>query len=298
MAFDSENIRESRAGAVAANRSITGLRPIAIGSNSMSVAPRAEDSNMDIHPLAPDELRSVLNELGPSDNKETNGERPIRDRLIAEWLTFVGLRVGEVLSPNGQRGLTVHQILGIVPDPNHPFDHAVVTVIGKGNRKRNVAVPNWLVEKTIHYIRFERKRAVALLRRPSAKLFVAGINSRPIHRGKPISARAFEKALQSACIRGGAYIPVRKNLAEGGQGRWIKAARHSPHDLRHTYALMTYASEIELGNPEPLKGIQGQLGHKHLATTVDTYLAYVSVHNQWTRDLRRVSVRELAGLHR
>jgi len=56
-----------------------------------------------------------------------------------------------------------------------------------------------------------------------------------------------------------------------------KKAMHCVHDLRHTYAVLTYHAEVMNGNVEPWKKIQAQLGHKSLQTTIDTYLRYVSV---------------------
>ena len=49
------------------------------------------------------------------------------------------------------------------------------------------------------------------------------------------------------------------------------------HDLRHTYAVWSYHILKSLGDPEPWKSIQIQLGHKHIDTTINTYLKYVSL---------------------
>lgn len=260
-----------------------------IDSAMHRMIPGRERAETDIRPLSPDELRTVLSELGPSEfDADTIKSRPQRDRLIAEWLAYVGLRLSEALGDQKNGGLSVRQISELAPDPEKPFDHCIVRVLGKFSKWRNVAVPNWLVLKTKSYILGERAEAVAHLETPSSKVFVGGLSAGAAYRGKPISGRRYQKIFQEACLRA--------NLAKTDGVRPTQAALHSPHDLRHTYAVMTYFAERELGNPEPWKTIQGQLGHKYLATTVDTYLAYVSVLPEWGRDLRRVSVRELAGL--
>lgn len=267
-----------------------------IDARLAKLAPKSGRTSTDIRPLSPAELRSVLGELAPSIELGSKSESAIRDRLIAEWLAFVGLRLGEVLNPLGEMGLTTYQILHLVPDLNYPFDHSIVRLMGKGQKWRNVAVPNWLVAKTIDYIHGERAEAIKGVRRPTSKLFVAGRNSLSKDRGRAITGRAFEKAFSAAALRAGLYR-LKETLAhDSNRERLRKKATHCPHDLRHTYAIATYFAERSLGNAEPWKPIQAQLGHRHLATTVDTYLAFVSAHDAWRKDISRVSVRELAGI--
>lgn len=260
-----------------------------IGSAMRRLIPGEERAETDIRPLSTDELRTVLYELGPSEDQVDKCDlRPQRDRLIAEWLAYVGLRLSEVLGAEKKEGLSVNQIVELAPDPANPFDHCIVRVLGKFSKTRNVAVPNWLVLKTLAYIAGERAEAISHLDKPSKRLFVAGQRAGAAYRGKPISGRRYQKIFEEASMR------ASQRKTDGTRPANVRP--HSPHDLRHTYAVMTYFAERELGNPEPWKVIQAQLGHKYLTTTVDTYLAYVSVLPQWGHDLRRMSVRELAGL--
>jgi integrase len=270
---------------------------IRIDASLIKLVPKQSRAQTDIKPLSPEELRAVLKALAPSEEETKKGtSRGMRDRLIAEWLASVGLRLSEALCPNGKAGLTTHQILQLTPDPRYPFEHSIVRVLGKGDRWRNVAVPNWLISKTIDYIHGERAQATKHLRRPTSKLFVAGLSSLAKDRGRAITGRAFEKAFEVAGLRAGLYKFQNEALAGSDQKQLKKRALHCPHDLRHTYAIATYFAERSFGNPEPWKQIQAQLGHKHLVTTVNTYLAYVSAHDAWQRDISRVSVRELAGI--
>jgi integrase len=267
-----------------------------IDASLAKLAPKPNRTSTDIRPLSPEELRSLLNAFETQPGKlQGNSLGEKRNRLIAEWLAYGGLRLSEAICSTGKMGLTVHQIQQLAPDLSHPFDHSIVRILGKGNKWRNVAIPNWLVARTIDYIEQERAKAIGHLKQASSKLFVAGSNSRSKHRGKPITGRAFQKAFAQASIQAGLCKRVQKSLGPG-ENRLVIAATHCPHDLRHTYAIATYFAESQLGNSEPWKPIQAQLGHKHLTTTVDTYLGFVSAHDQWRRDLWRMSVRELAGL--
>ena len=271
-----------------------------IDAGARKLAPRSEPVDTDIRPLDVEPLKRLLSMLSPSDVEGLQ-----RDRLIAEWLCYVGLRIEEVLgngrwsnyekSGKKKKGLTCYQIEELTPDPDHPFDHQAVRVVGKYGKGRNVAVPNWLIVKTQAYIQGERARAVKPLNKPTLRLFVSGEGAQRIHRGKPLSIRRYQAIFNKACIRAGLTALVEKHLSGTDQTRLVHVAKHSAHDLRHTYAVMTYFAEVALGNREPWKPIQAQLGHKWLQTTIDTYLAFVSAHTQW-RDLRRVSVRDLAGL--
>ncbi|MBS1866805.1 MAG: tyrosine-type recombinase/integrase [Acidobacteria bacterium] len=272
----------------------------AIDKKARKLAPRSESVETDIRPLDVEPLKRLLSALAPSD---TEGLQ--RDRLIAEWLAYVGLRIEEALgngnsssyerSKKKRKGLTVYQIQELVADPDHPFDHQAVRVVGKYGKGRNVAVPNWLILKTQVYIQGERARAVKPLSKPTSRLFVSGEGAQLIHRGKPLSIRRYQAIFAKACMRAGLTTLVEKHLSGSDQTRLVHVPKHSAHDLRHTYAVMTYFAEVALGNREPWKPIQAQLGHKSLQTTIDTYLAFVSAHMQW-RDLRRSSVRELVGL--
>ena len=66
--------------------------------------------------------------------------------------------------------------------------------------------------------------------------------------------------------------------------------RYRVHDLRHTYAVWTYHIRTSLGDNEPWKWIQSQLGHSTLDTTINTYLKHVSILDRRSNfvDLRKV----------
>jgi integrase len=259
--------------------SITHARPI--DCTVSEIAPR-QSGESDVRALNLMDLTSLLDTLGPSHQQLAAGDqRPNRDRLIAEWLVYVGLRVSEALCPEGPYGLDVRNIVSLKPSPQYPFDHIDLKILGKGNKLREVAVPNWLALKTIRYVEGERARATSHAKRSTGKLFVAGENSHPKDRGHPITVRAFQKALATAAVNAGLYDLIEDKRECAGNRLPRKVPKHSPHDLRHTYAVMTYYAQRALGNSEPWKPIQAQLGHRHLSTTINTYLTHVTISGQW-----------------
>lgn len=211
------------------------------------------------------------------------------DRLIGDIGVFVGLRNDEI------HQLTKYQFLSLHPDPEAPYADQALTVVGKGRISRTVAIPNWLVQDAISYIAGERMGAVRVGgltgRREPQDLFVARCHSKAP--GKPVTHRRFQQIVEEACIRAGVVEIVRRTDPQTGDIIEVAKAKHCVHDLRHTYAVLTYWAEKRGGNAEPWKKIQAQLGHRHLSTTTDTYLHYVEIFGERER---LVDVRRLIGL--
>lgn len=84
-----------------------------------------------------------------------------------------------------------------------------------------------------------------------------------------------QQSFKMAAIAGGLTETTIKTDPDTWKQYAVKEAAHSFHDLRHTFACMLYHAEKRNGNPEPWKLIQGRLGHKHLSTTMNTYLRVV-----------------------
>jgi integrase len=111
--------------------------------------------------------------------------------------------------------------------------------------------------------------------------------------GKPISNGAIQKMFREACFALGMVEIVEKTNPENGNTSQASIPLHSMHDLRHTYAVLTYHAERANGNAEPWKKIQAQLGHSHLQTTIDTYLSHVDI---FTDQPGLLDVRRMIGL--
>lgn len=245
--------------------------------------------NVNIRALTPRELGNFLHYVGPQAGIRGNDKRHARDRLICDLGWVVGLRLSEVIS------LTTLQFLSITPDSKSPYADLHLVITGKGNKTRQVAIPTWLVIDALKYI--EEDRAIALraspvhiMKRPH-QLFLSRQDSP--RRGRPISSDAIQKMVREACIALGYTTTISKTCPDTGNTSLASVPKYSFHDLRHTYAVLTYHAEVANGNLEPWKKIQAQLGHAHLDITINTYLSHVEIFSQKTGLL---NVRELIGL--
>jgi len=253
-------------------------------SAATTLVPSRRTNKGAIRPFRFDDLRAFLASLGPTATERDSADlRPCRNRLMADWGWAVGLRLSEIMSLNPYQFLVLH------PDVNSPFSQQAIKVTGKGQKERDVAVPNWLVADTQAYIEGERARNLELGRKKGKKvpgvLFVAG--ARASDPGSPFTPRRFEAIVEEACISSGLISLKPRVCPESGLVTQVTVPRHCVHDLRHTYAVYTYWIEAMNGNSEPWKVIQAQLGHERLETTIRTYLKFVQLFGpQGQQDIR------------
>lgn len=243
-----------------------------------------------IHSLTARDLRNLLHYIGPQAGVQNGDPRLTRDRLICDLGWVVGLRLNEINS------LTTLQFMTLVPDPSAPFVGMPLTIQhGKGNKSRQVMIPAWLIMDVQAYMSDERAASIRACKTktkyPTTRLIVGHEHSG--HAGAPITNAALQKMFREACLTLGLVTIVEKTDPETGKVFTYKTPRHSMHDLRHTYAVLTYHAERANGNPEPWKKIQAQLGHKNLQTTINTYLAHVEI---FTDQAALVDVRRMLGL--
>lgn len=71
--------------------------------------------------------------------------------------------------------------------------------------------------------------------------------------------------------------------------RGLAAAAYTFHDLRHTFAVMFYKSEVLRGNPEPWEKLKQRLGHANSETTRNIYLRHI--------DASEASISDMAAQH-
>ena len=168
------------------------------------------------------------------------GPRPasVRDRAMLELTYAAGLRVSEVVGPQGL------DLAGL------SLDGGWVRVLGKGAKERLVPIYPAIVERLRAYLREARPALVARAGRshgrPSA-LF-------PNARGRPMT-------------RQGYWLVLKRCAARAGLG-----ARLSPHTLRHSFATHL------LRGGAPLRHVQELLGHASISTTqVYTHLSDTQV---------------------
>lgn len=188
-----------------------------------------------------------------------------RDNLIFKLILMSGLRVSEVTS------LLISQFLSNEND--YPYTYRKIWVLGKGKKRRCIMIPNLLVEEISNYIFKEREIAVKKSGlKDAGALFVTEIKSkRP---GRKLSARRIQEIHAQTNLQAG-LIRKNKNHDERYDGNFFP--KYRVHDLRHTYAVWSYHILKSMGDPEPWKFIQMQLGHKHLDTTINIYLKHVSL---------------------
>lgn len=251
--------------------SLAGRRVVSVVKD---LIPTRRVSRTAIRPFSTSELRPFLFELGPQRGDGKNVDpRPIRNRLIADLGWAVGLRLDEIWR------LTKLQFLSKHPDPEALAAEQTLQVLGKGRITRTVAVPNWLVLDILYYIAEERHLALktggVTGRKETMALFVSGIDSNLP--GRQISHRRIQQEIERACVRADLVETIERTNPETKEVKQVVRALHCFHDLRHTYAVLTYLAEVKNGNAEPWKKIQAQLGHKFLSTTIQTYLGFVSI---------------------
>lgn len=251
------------------------------------IARKLDDSGTMIKPLSVRELRALLDAVGLAPSEAEPGVST-RDRLMVDWCWAVGLRVSELLA------LEATQLQRIHYEEAAPWLGVPITVTGKGAKRRRVSVPMWLIGETMTYIRGEREQCIAKspARIRTQRLFVAKRSS--YRCGEQIGVRRFESLLGDYYLRGGLSVCLERVDVATGRSRIVERPSHCVHDLRHTYAVLTYHAEVANGNKEPWKKIQSQLGHSSLATTTGIYLEYVDAHHEF----RHASVRDLVGLKR
>lgn len=253
---------------------------------SSNLIPRRRKSRTNIRPFMVSELHILLLAVGPRAAERDGDDRPVRNRLMFDMGWAVGLRLDEI------HQLTSLQFLSMHPDPDQPLGYQALTVIGKGEKKRIVAIPNWLVHDALTYINDERSVALKAgkvsSRTASTALFLSGKESK--NPGQPITHRRMQQVMDEVCIASGLVESIEISDPITGEVVQIKKAKHCVHDLRHTYAVLTYWAEKRAGNVEPWKKIQSQLGHEYLTTTINTYLSFVEIFGESQRltDIRKL----------
>lgn len=226
-----------------------------------------------IHPLTPRDLKNLLCHIGPQAGLRDGDQRVARDRLICDLGWVVGLRLSEI------NNLSTLQFMTLFPDPEALFVGMALTIQGKGKKTRQVMIPAWLVMDVHAYMDGERAASLKVCKTkakyPPTQLLLGHEHSKSA--GKSVTNAALQKMFREACLTLGLVTIIEKTDPDTGIKFTYKTPRHSIHDLRHTYAVLTYHAERVNGNAEPWKRIQAQLGHSNLKTTTDTYLSHVEI---------------------
>lgn len=242
--------------------------------------------NTVVRPIQLAHLRKLLRHLGP-DPEDKEDKRLVRDRLMVELALYGGARLGDVIN------LTTLKFLSITVEPHQMLVEFPLIVIGKRQVTRQIALPGWLVVAVQKYIDGERLESERLAKKkmrakPTTALFLGHPGSKAA--GKPISRSAVQKMFELACRKCGIVESIEVADPETGISHIKTGALHSFHDLRHSYAVLTYHAEKARGNKEPWKIVQIKLGHKSVKVTTDVYLSHVEIfgEKQGLTDIRRL----------
>jgi site-specific recombinase XerD len=151
---------------------------------------------------------------------------------MAETMWLTGMRCAEVCS------------LPLDSPPEDPGsiqkDTVAIKITGKGQKRRAVLFPVRLLRSIERYVHMERQRRVKASPASPGTVFLG-------RAGKPLQTSAVDRVFSTNRKRTGLKIV--------------------PHLLRHCYAVERLAYLQDIGAPSPLKALQMELGHAHLATT-------------------------------
>jgi len=121
-----------------------------------------------------------------------------------------------------------------------PKESVAIKITGKGQKRRAVLFPVRLLRSIDRYVHMERRRHVRAGAASPVTVFVG-------RGGKPLQTSAIEGVFSTNHKRTDLKI--------------------TPHVLRHCYAVERLAYLQDIGAPNPLKVLQMELGHAHMATT-------------------------------
>jgi integrase/recombinase XerD len=198
---------------------------------------------------APRSLPNVLSEQQVVDLLRATDAMPgpdgLRDRAMLELTYAAGLRVSEVVGPQGLDTASINPEIGRV------------RCMGKGSKERMVPLYPGIVKRLQRYVDEARPqlraRARNRLARSSAALF---LNSR----GLPMTRQGF-------------WLILKRYAQRAGIGAWL-----SPHTLRHSFATHL------LQGGASLRHVQEMLGHANITTTlVYTHLTDAQVQEAYGR---------------
>lgn len=204
------------------------------------------------------------NKLLPALRSSRNG---VRNSALCLLLVSTGLRIDEA------RNLK----LSLLPFPDAP-QHAgrktcVLSIVGKGEKRRTIRIPKHVLRELYHYIDNERMDAVERYRKANKRKKHAPDYLFLSESGTPISIRAMQKVIKEAGQKAGTQT--------------------HPHVFRHSFAIFQLSAMIratienkgiELSSDmqryrtifhDPLRELQKLMGHSNVSTTF-IYLDYLS----------------------
>lgn len=194
-----------------------------------------------------------------------------RRRLMPETCVQTGIRREESCE------LSKAAIMACDVNGRDPFTTVAVPVVGKGNKRRPVPFPVWLIERLQAYVREVRDPAVTqaietgYLTQDHGRLFVLDDGMDHIL-GRKVLPAQFGREFHAAKNRLLERLRKSDEMEDAVLAERVLRSRLCIHALRHTFALLTYMKRREAGDPDPSKYVQAVLGHVFRHTTEAIYL--------------------------
>ncbi len=211
-----------------------------------------------------------------------------RDRIAMELALSCGMRIDEILH------LDVATFADFECTSEEAFKLFELRITHtKGLVPREVFIPYWLMSEIADYVAKERSVALIEAKRIWAKGRYASslpwqLLVNPPGSGRHVGKRAnpepIELRFSETCL-GVEELQRSRTIARGTPDAAVATGpRHTFHDLRHTFAVMTYHALEDIGIPRPWIRIQKLLGHGSVSTTVGTYLKVLDAFGAETLD--------------
>lgn len=202
--------------------------------------------------------------LLPALRRSRNG---VRNAVLCLLLISTGLRISEAQNLQLSR----------LPDPDATRyagrKTCVMSIVGKGKKRRSIRIPKYILREIYHYIDNERMDASDHYKKANKRKSISSDYLFLSESGNPLSIRAMQKLIKDAGHKAGIHI--------------------HPHAFRHSFAIFQLSSMIratienkgmELTGDmqryqtifhDPLRELQKLMGHSNVSTTF-IYLDYLS----------------------
>lgn len=238
--------------------------------------------------LEPQILDGVFKELGPAVMEVIDQSIVLRggattDRLMAEVCLHTGLRRSEVSN------LRLGAIETMPLDDLDPVSKLPVVIVGKGNKKRNVPFPVWLLGALHLYVITTRmlvmtKRQELMYEPDHGYVFVHEVGNAS-HLGSRVAEQTFDRHFARARER---YLTKLMKLENNTRYMMASAESITVHALRHTFAIITYIARKSSGDTQPSKYVASILGHASVETTENIYLNSAEAYESKIRERVRL----------
>lgn len=249
-------------------------------------------------PVSKRNMRTISALLGPRPS-EASADETSRTRLAWMIAHQTGLRIDEIVNLQSE-------LFAALDISGKPEMSTIVLTVSKtkGLKSRDVFFPVWLLSEIKHYIAGEREqsrlRGSASLRDLAPTNLLLNRPDAPAgNAGKMATADTIENDFSAAVAKAGLLKP-RERQSQTSGANFVQVPMHTFHDGRHTYAHVTFSGLLSQGMS--LDGawllLRNRLGHKHLKTTIDTYLRAFSEIPGNTADRLAEYLAELEDLQR